>query len=154
MRRMVTVSSGVFTGVDIADAAVRAIKSKDPVTFFLRVNYVGVATFVIACVVDVRATLDDKALDEGESAEELCIRTYRALNSILMDMMENDFAHCAVITHAGVISNMLACFGMPKIPAKDLTVEPGEGYELLFTAQMWQTAQAFEILGMTPYSLG
>ena len=29
MRRMVTVSSGVFTGVDIADAAVRAIKSKD-----------------------------------------------------------------------------------------------------------------------------
>ena len=51
MRRMVTVSSGVFTGVDIADAAVRAIKSKNPVTFFLRVNYVGVATFVIACVV-------------------------------------------------------------------------------------------------------
>ncbi len=91
---------------------------------------------------------------EGESAEELCIRTYRALNSILMDMMANDFAHCAVITHAGVISNMLACFGMPKIPAKDLTVEPGEGYELLFTAQMWQTAQAFEILGLTPYSLG
>ena len=58
MRRMVTISSGVFTGVDIADAAVRAIKSKDPITFFLRVNYVGVATFVIACVVDVRATLD------------------------------------------------------------------------------------------------
>ena len=91
---------------------------------------------------------------EGESAEELCIRSYRALNRILIDMMENDFSHCAVITHAGVISNMLACFGMPKIPAKDLHCEPGEGFELLFTAQMWQTAQAFEILGMTPYSRG
>lgn len=91
---------------------------------------------------------------EGESAEELCIRTYRALRRILMDMMENDFAHCAVITHAGVISNMLACFGLPKIPAKELRCEPGEGFELLFTAQMWQQAQAFEILGMTPYSLG
>ena len=88
---------------------------------------------------------------EGESAEELCIRSYRALNRILMDMMENDFSHCAAITHAGVISNMLACFGVPKIAASELRCEPGEGFEILFTAQMWQQAQAFEILGMTPY---
>ena len=89
---------------------------------------------------------------EGESAEELCIRSYKAISRILMDMMENDFSHCAVITHAGVISNLLACFGLPKIAAKDLHCEPGEGFEILLTAQMWQQAQAFEILGMTPYS--
>ena len=89
---------------------------------------------------------------EGESAEELCIRSYKAIGRILMDMMENDFSHCAVITHAGVISNLLACFGLPKIAAKDLHCEPGEGFEILLTAQMWQQAQAFEILGMTPYS--
>lgn len=89
---------------------------------------------------------------EGESVEELCIRSYRALYRILMDMMEYDLSHCAVITHAGVISNMLACFGLPKISPKELSCEPGEGFEILMTAQMWQTAQAFEILGMTPYS--
>lgn len=89
---------------------------------------------------------------EGESVEELCIRSYRALYRILMDMMEFDLNHCAVITHAGVISNMLACFGLPKISPKDLNCEPGEGFEIVLTAQMWQTAQAFEILGMTPYS--
>jgi len=88
----------------------------------------------------------------GESVEELCIRSYRVLYRILMDMMENDLSHCAAITHAGVISNMLACFGLPKVSPKDLKCEPGEGFEILFTAQMWQTAQAFEILGMTPYS--
>lgn len=88
----------------------------------------------------------------GESVEELCIRSYKVLYRILMDMMENDLSHCAAITHAGVISNMLACFGMPKISPKELQCEPGEGFEILFTAQMWQTAQAFEILGMTPYS--
>lgn len=107
---------------------------------------------------DYRAWLKGGAPDvrppEGESAEELCIRSYRALNRILLDMMENDFQHCAAITHSGVISNMLACFGMPKIPAKELRCEPGEGFEILFTAQLWQTAQAFEILGMTPYSRG
>ncbi|MCR4644855.1 MAG: histidine phosphatase family protein [Oscillospiraceae bacterium] len=91
---------------------------------------------------------------EGESAEELCIRSYKAIGRILMDMMENDFSHCAVITHAGVISNLIACFGLPKIPAKDLHCEPGEGFEILLTAQMWQQAQAFEVLGMTPYSRG
>lgn len=91
---------------------------------------------------------------EGESAEELCIRSYRVLTRILMDMMENDLRHCAAITHAGVISNMLACFGLPKIPANELHSEPGEGFEIMFTAQMWQQAQAFEILGMSPYSRG
>ena len=89
---------------------------------------------------------------EGESAEELCIRSYKAIHTILLDMMENDFAHCAVITHAGVISNLLACFGLPKIPATQLHSEAGEGFEILLTAQMWQRSQAFEILGMTPYS--
>ncbi|MDE5737222.1 MAG: histidine phosphatase family protein [Oscillospiraceae bacterium] len=89
---------------------------------------------------------------EGESVEELCIRSYRAVYRILMDMMEQDFTHCAVITHAGVISNLLACFGLPKISPKELHCEAGEGFEVLLTAQMWQTAQAFEILGMTPYS--
>lgn len=93
MRRMVTVSSGVFTGVDIADAAVRAIKSKDPITFFLRVNYVGVATFVIACVVDVRATLDDKKLDEGESPEEAYERGISELGCLKLDFMQARILH-------------------------------------------------------------
>lgn len=93
MRRMVTVSSGVFTGVDIADAAVRAIKSKDPITFFLRVNYIGVATFVIACVVDVRATLDDKKLDEGESPEEAYERGISELGCLKLDFMQARILH-------------------------------------------------------------
>lgn len=93
MRRMVTISSGVFTGVDIADAAVRTIKSKDPITFFLRVNYVGVATFVIACVVDVRATLDDKKLEEGESPEEAYERGISELGCLKLDFMQARILH-------------------------------------------------------------
>lgn len=93
MRRMVTVSSGVFTGVDIADAAVRAIKSKNPVTFFLRVNYVGVATFVIACVVDVNATRADKALEEGESPEEAYEHGLSDLGCLKLDFMQARMLH-------------------------------------------------------------
>lgn len=93
MRRMVTVSSGVFTGVDLADAAVRAIKSREPVTFFLRVNYVGVATFVIACAVDVRATLADKTLGEGESPEEAYERGLSELGCLKLDFQQTRILH-------------------------------------------------------------
>lgn len=88
----------------------------------------------------------------GESMEELCVRSYKALHEIIMDMMEEDLTHTAVITHAGVIANMLACFGLPKINAKEIHCEPGEGMDILVTASMWQRSQAFEILGMTPYT--
>ena len=88
----------------------------------------------------------------GESAAELCVRSFEVLHRMLMDMMENDLDHCAVITHGGVITNMLTCFGLPKLSAQELTCEPGEGFEIMFTAQMWQQSQVFEILGMTPYS--
>lgn len=102
MRRMVTVSSGVFTGVDIADAAVRAIKSKDPITFFLRVNYVGAATFVIACVVDVRATLEDKAAEASESSEEAYERGLSDLGCLKLDFQRARVLHSveyAMVAH-------------------------------------------------------
>lgn len=102
MRRMVTVSSEVFTGVDIADAAVRAIKSKDPITFFLRVNYVGAATFVIACVVDVRATLEDKAAEASESAEEAYERGLSDLGCLKLDFQRARVLHSveyAMVAH-------------------------------------------------------
>lgn len=102
MRRMVTVSSGVFTGVDIADAAVRAIMGKDPVTFFLRVNYVGVATFVIACVVDVNATLKDRELEEGESPEEAYEHGLSDLGCLKLDFMQARMLHSieyAIVAH-------------------------------------------------------
>ena len=102
MRRMVTVSSGVFIGVDIADAAVRAIMGKDPVTFFLRVNCVGVATFVIACVVDVNTTLTDRELEEGESPEEAYEHELSDLGCLKLDFMQARMLHSieyAIVAH-------------------------------------------------------
>lgn len=93
MRRMLTVSSGVFTGIDMADAAVRALMGKNPVTFFLRINYVGVATFVVSCVVDVRATLKDKALEEGESPEETYERELSQLGCLKLDISQARILH-------------------------------------------------------------
>ena len=55
--RMMTISTGTFTAVDMADAAIRsACKSVDTATFFsnlvLRINFVGVGRFTIAVATD------------------------------------------------------------------------------------------------------
>ena len=58
INRMLTIASGTFVAVDVADAAIRsATKSVDPTTFFanlaLRLNFVGVGRFAIAIGTDV-----------------------------------------------------------------------------------------------------
>ena len=57
--RMITISSGTFTAVDMADAAIRgAIRSGGnwavfTEKFILRVNFVGVGRFAVACSSEV-----------------------------------------------------------------------------------------------------
>lgn len=93
----------------------------------------------------------DNCPPNGESLRDMVIRTYRALQEILQDMMNEGLTHCGVVTHAGIIMNMLACFGLPKMKPMEFATEVGEGYEILITAQMWQNSNAFEILGKLPY---
>ena len=88
---------------------------------------------------------------KGESLEEMTARTYKAVHSVITDMMENGLTHCAIITHGGIISNMLSCFGLPKYDAKTLSCDFGMGFDIIVTAQMWLNSQAFEILGYCPY---
>ncbi len=93
----------------------------------------------------------DSRPPQGESLDEMTARTYTALHNIIMDMMNDGLTHCAVITHAGIISNMLSCFGLPKYDPKYLNADFGEGFDIIVTAQMWLNSQAFEILGYCPY---
>ncbi len=93
----------------------------------------------------------DSRPPQGESLQELTARTYKALHEIITDMMNDGLTHCAVITHGGVISNMLSCYGLPKYNPAELTADFGEGFDAIATAQMWLNSQAIEILGYCPY---
>lgn len=88
---------------------------------------------------------------EGESVADIQLRIFKALAIIIKDMMENDLRHCAVVTHGGIISNMVAGFGLPKVDPQELQAAFGEGYDIHITAALWQRSGAFELLGMTPY---
>ena len=88
---------------------------------------------------------------EGESVAELCLRTYRGFHRILLEMMQEDMHHVMLVTHGGVIANSLACFGLPKLDPKQIRITAGEGFEIQINPQIWQQAQAFEILGVIPF---
>lgn len=88
---------------------------------------------------------------KGESLEEMTARTFSALHNIITDMMQNSITQAAIITHAGIITNMLLGFGMPKYDPKYLQAKAGEGFDIMVTTQMWLNSQAFEIMGYCPY---
>lgn len=74
--RMSTVSCGVFSAVDLSDAAIRAAiasrgsKEKFLAEFVVRVNFVGLGTFAIACVLDIREVLKEKSSTNSSTAEK------------------------------------------------------------------------------------
>ena len=92
----------------------------------------------------------DNPPPNGESARQVVTRCLKALTKIMDDMMTEGLTNCAVITHSGIIMNMLACFGMPKLPPMEYACGFGEGFEVLVTASMWQRSGAFEVLGSFP----
>ena len=86
----------------------------------------------------------------GESAREMVNRCYEAIKIIISDMMYEGLTSAAVVTHGGIIMNMLSCFGIPKRRPMDYACDFGEGFEVLVTASMWQRSEAFEVLGRYP----
>lgn len=92
----------------------------------------------------------DNPPPNGESLRDVVNRCYKALQIIISDMMYEGLTNVAVVTHGGIIMNMLSCFGVPKRKPMDYSCDFGEGFEVLVTAAMWQRSEAFEVLGTYP----
>lgn len=94
MRRMLIVSSGVFVGVDIADAAVHAMAGEDKArVFLLRVNYVGIATFVVSCVVDAKAVMAERWKDNAERERDAIEHELADLDCLELDPQKARVLH-------------------------------------------------------------
>ena len=94
----------------------------------------------------------DNAPPNGESLRTMLERVFEGLCFIVEDMMQNSLTNVALVTHGGIIMNLLSCFGVPKLESTEFLSDFGEGFEILITAEMWQRSNAFEILGMYPYN--
>lgn len=92
----------------------------------------------------------DNPPPNGETLRSMINRVYSGLNLMIMDMMKNDIAEAGVITHSGIMMNLLSCFGLPKMKPMEFACEPGEGWTIYVTAQLWQNGGTFEILSRVP----
>ncbi len=92
----------------------------------------------------------DNPAPGGESAREVMTRCFEAITLIIGDMMEEGLTNCAVITHSGIIMNMMGGFGVPKQEPIKYACGFGEGFEVLVSASMWQRSGAFEIVDTFP----
>lgn len=92
----------------------------------------------------------DNPPPNGESLRSMMLRCYSALNLMILDMMKEGITHAGAVTHSGILMNMMSCFGLPKMKPMEFACDPGEGYEILVSAMMWQNGNTFEILGKIP----
>jgi alpha-ribazole phosphatase len=83
----------------------------------------------------------------GEKFGEFTLRCIEGLDVVFSDMMSRDIQRAAVITHGGVITNLLAGYGLPKGKPADFMCGPGEGFEIILSTFLWQKGPTFEISG-------
>ena len=92
----------------------------------------------------------DNPPPNGESLRSVIVRCYSAMNAIIRDMMQNGIARGGIMTHSGIMMNILSCFGLPKLDPMEFTAAPGEGFEISVTSMLWQNGGTFEIVGKIP----
>lgn len=83
----------------------------------------------------------------GESFGDFSLRCISGLDIIFSDMMKKELTRAAVVTHGGVITNLLTGFGLPKGKPADFMCAPGGGFEIILSAFLWQKGPVFEISG-------
>lgn len=95
----------------------------------------------------------DMPVPGGESGQQVYQRSVKAMGDIFAEMMEERITSAAVVTHSGLITGLLANLGLPQREAVRWSCDPGRGYTLLMTPQMWMRDKKFEVYGRLPIPL-
>lgn len=95
---------------------------------------------------------ENVAPPNGETPNEVMERACQGINRILLDMMNSNVFNAAVITHAGIIIDIVTGLCIQKPDAKSLQVPFGEGFEIWTDAALWMRSRAFQLVGLVPYN--
>lgn len=88
----------------------------------------------------------------GEASADFAARIENGIDFILNDMMKNRVTSAALVTHGGVIMQLLSRFGYPKQEPRDWVTSFGEGYTVTVTPQFWMRDRIFEVSGIVPFA--
>ncbi len=89
----------------------------------------------------------------GESNAEFAQRICAAFEKVVDGCIKTGTQNFAIVSHAGVIMTILACYGLPEAPMAHWQMDAGYGYKLRITPQLWMQANKIEVVDTTPQTL-
>lgn len=84
----------------------------------------------------------------GENNTEFIKRLCIGLQQIVLDMLEDNIEHSAVIMHGGAIMMLLGACGVPQAKPVEWTADSGQGYSLLVTPSLYHKSGIVEVVGI------
>lgn len=87
---------------------------------------------------------------EGESSAVFVRRVCEGFELLLQNIMAKGETDAVLLTSAGVITSVLAAFGIPEAKPLDWICSPGCGYSLRITPSIWMRSRLFEVVCEIP----
>lgn len=82
---------------------------------------------------------------EGESTAELTARVAQGFTAVVHHLMSSGKSEAVIITHGGVIMNILSTCGLPQQPPHMWRSDPGCGYTVRITPSVFMRSGVIEI---------
>ncbi len=86
----------------------------------------------------------------GESSPVFVRRVCMGFEMLVQNLMVRGETQAVLVTHAGVITSLLAAYGLPKAGPLDWMCDPGCGYSVRITPGLWMRSQVMEVFAQLP----
>ncbi len=93
----------------------------------------------------------EASVPNGENTREFVTRVGTTFNSIVKHMMTEGKTSAVVCAHGGVISTILAAYGLPQQGISQWECLNGKGYCGLINPSIWMRGGMFEVVGLVPF---
>lgn len=87
----------------------------------------------------------------GESSGVFFQRICAGFEMLVQHLMTEGKTSAVLVTHAGVITSLLAAYGLPQAKPLEWMCAPGEGYALRLTPSLWMRSRVLEVVEPIPF---
>ena len=86
----------------------------------------------------------------GESGPVFLQRVCQGFELLVKNQMTLGQTSAVLVTSAGVLTSLLAAYGLPQAPAHQWMCQPGEGYSVRITPGLWMRSGVMEVFAQIP----
>lgn len=89
----------------------------------------------------------------GESNAEFVHRVCDSFEKVVNGCISEGLQNIAIVSHAGVLMTILACYGIPEAPMAHWQMDAGYGYKLRITPSLWMRGNKLEVVDTAPQTV-